>query len=51
MREIAYDRNAAVTYARKWALSRNPAYYDFQDIGGALAHVKRAVAFTKEGIQ
>lgn len=34
MREITYDRNAAVDYARKWALSRNPAYYDFQDIGG-----------------
>lgn len=34
MREIAYDRNAAVAYARRWALDRNPAYYDFQDIGG-----------------
>ena len=34
MREIAYDRDAAVAYARRWALDRNPAYYDFQDIGG-----------------
>ncbi len=34
MREMAYDRNAAVTYARRWALERNPAYYDFQDMGG-----------------
>ena len=34
MREITYDRQAAVTYARSWALRRNPAYYDFQDIGG-----------------
>lgn len=34
MREIPYDRNAAVAYARKWALERNPAYYDFEEIGG-----------------
>ena len=34
MREIPYDRGAAVDYARKWALSRNPAFYDFSDIGG-----------------
>lgn len=34
MREIPYDRNAAVSYARKWALDRNPAYYNFDKIGG-----------------
>lgn len=34
MREIPYNRAAAVAYARRWALGRNPAYYDFQDIGG-----------------
>lgn len=34
MREIPYNRAAAVAYARKWALSRNPAYYDFEKIGG-----------------
>lgn len=34
MTEIPYDRRAAVAYARRWALSRNPAYYDFQQIGG-----------------
>lgn len=34
MREISYDRNAAVAYARRWALKRNPAYYDFEEIGG-----------------
>lgn len=25
---------AEIDYARKWALSRNPAYYDFEAIGG-----------------
>lgn len=34
MQVIPYARNAAVAYARKWALSRNPAYYDFHKIGG-----------------
>ncbi len=34
MREIPYNRQAAVTYARRWALDRNPAYYDFTPVGG-----------------
>ena len=34
MREIPYNRDAAVAYARKWALGRNPAYYDFENVGG-----------------
>lgn len=34
MRELPYNRNAAVAYARKWALGRNRAYYDFEGIGG-----------------
>lgn len=34
MHSIPYDRKKAVTYARKWALSRNPAFYDFEKIGG-----------------
>lgn len=34
MREIPYDRNATVAYARRWALDRNPMFYDFTEIGG-----------------
>lgn len=34
MREIPYDRQAAVAYARRWALDRNPAFYNFDKIGG-----------------
>ena len=29
-----YDRRAAVAYARKWAYGRNPAFYDYENIGG-----------------
>lgn len=34
MREKPYDRSAAVAYARKWALNRNPNFYDFSNVGG-----------------
>lgn len=34
MQEIPYNRDAAVDYARRWALERNPEYYDFEKIGG-----------------
>lgn len=29
-----YDRAAAVAYAHRWAHSRNPDYYNFDEIGG-----------------
>ncbi len=32
--EIPYDRDRAVEYARKWALSRNPLFLDFTGSGG-----------------
>lgn len=31
---LPYDRDAGVAYAVKWALKRNPAYYNFDNIGG-----------------
>ena len=31
---IPYDRGAAVAYAHRWAYSRNPAFYDYEEIGG-----------------
>ena len=29
-----YDRISAINYAKKWALSRNPRYYNFDAVGG-----------------
>ena len=29
-----YNRNNAVSYAKKWALNRNPKFYAFDNIGG-----------------
>ncbi len=34
MEQIPYDRISAVEYGRKWAMDRNPRYYDFEHIGG-----------------
>lgn len=34
MKTIPYNRSAAVAYARKWALGRNPAYFNFDALGG-----------------
>ncbi len=32
--ELPYNRDRAVEYARKWALSRNPLFFDFTGQGG-----------------
>lgn len=34
MRDIGYNRIRAALYARRWAFGRNPAYYDFERLGG-----------------
>lgn len=34
MKTINYNRNLAIKYARTWALSRNPLYYNFDPVGG-----------------
>ena len=32
--KVIYEREKAVEYARKWAFSRNPMYYNFDSLGG-----------------
>ena len=34
MRYKEYDRQKAIQYAEKWALGRNPQYYNFDMVGG-----------------
>lgn len=31
---IKYNRNNAIAYAEEWAFSRNPKYYNFDNVGG-----------------
>jgi len=32
--DITYNRQAAVEYAKKWAFLRNPAFFNFETLGG-----------------
>ena len=34
MKYKEYNRTAVVEYARRWAFSRNPKYYNFDNVGG-----------------
>jgi hypothetical protein len=50
MRERGYDRESAVQYARRWALGRNPAYYDFENIGGDCTNFVSQCLYAGAGI-
>ena len=50
MRVIEYDRNLAVAYARKWAFRRNPAYYNFDGIGGDCTNFASQCLFAGIGV-
>ena len=34
MKEKLYNRERGIEYAKKWAYSRNPTYYNFDSVGG-----------------
>ena len=34
MKEKSYNREKAIQYAEKWAYSRNPKFYNYDNIGG-----------------
>lgn len=34
MKIVEYDRIKAIEYAKKWAYSRNPQYYNYDSVGG-----------------
>lgn len=50
MERIAYNREAAVAYARKWAFSRNPAYFDFSKLGGDCTNFASQCLFAGCGV-
>lgn len=50
MRDIPYNREAAVRYARAWALGRNPAYYDFEQIGGDCTNFASQCLYAGAGV-
>lgn len=50
MPEQNYDRTAAVTYAVRWAMGRNPRYYDFTALGGDCTNFVSQCLFAGAGI-
>lgn len=50
MKIIPYNRDAAVAYALKWALGRNPAYFDFTGIGGDCTNFVSQCIYAGSGI-
>lgn len=47
---LAYDRQAAVAYAHRWAYGRNPAYYDYEAIGGDCTNYASQCLYAGSGI-
>lgn len=47
---IPYDRQKAVEYAHKWALKRNPRYFDFEKFGGDCTNFASQVIYAGSGI-
>lgn len=47
---MRYDREKAVAYAHRWALGRNPAFYDFSAIGGDCTNFASQVIFAGAGV-
>lgn len=45
-----YDRTLAVAYARRWALGKNPKYYDFQGIGGDCTNFVSQCVYAGAGV-
>lgn len=50
MNTIAYNKEAAVAYAKKWAFSRNPAYYNFDLLGGDCTNFASQCLFAGCGV-
>ena len=45
-----YDRQKAVDYALRWAMGRNPAYYDFEKIGGDCTNFASQCLYAGSGV-
>ena len=47
---IPYDRLAAVRYAHRWAYSRNPAFYDYEQLGGDCTNFASQCLYAGTGV-
>lgn len=47
---IPYDRRAAVRYAHRWAYSRNPNFYNYDELGGDCTNFASQCLFAGTGV-
>jgi hypothetical protein len=45
-----YDRASAVRYAHRWAYARNPAYYDYEKLGGDCTNFASQCLYAGAGV-
>lgn len=50
MKEKQYNRQKVIEYAKKWAYLRNPAYYNFDPVGGDCTNFASQCIFEGAGI-
>lgn len=50
IRLLPYDRRAAVQYAHKWAMGRNPNFYDFSKLGGDCTNFASQCLYAGTGV-
>lgn len=50
MQVIPYNRTSAIAYARRWALDRNPMFYDFGKLGGDCTNFASQCVYAGAGI-
>ena len=50
MRIIEFNRKKAIQYARNWAMSRNPKYYNYDAVGGDCTSFISQVLYEGSGI-
>lgn len=50
MRTVEYNRQAVVTYAKEWAFKRNPAYLDFENLGGDCTNFTSQCVYAGSGV-
>ncbi|MGI6702358.1 MAG: amidase domain-containing protein [Christensenellales bacterium] len=50
MKTLSYNRAAAVAYANKWALDRNPGYYNYERLGGDCTNFASQCLYSGAGV-
>ena len=50
MKEKKYDREKAIQYAKRWAMDRNPKYYNFDTVGGDCTAFISQVIYAGSGV-